>query len=56
MSAKPTIAANPANEGEPEPLPIRRALISVSDKGGVVEFAQGLQALRELDDAALVGD
>ena len=45
MSAKPTIAANPANEGEPEPLPIRRALISVSDKGGVVEFAQGLQAL-----------
>ena len=45
MSAKPTIAANPANEGEPEPLPIRRALISVSDKSGVVEFAQGLQAL-----------
>ncbi|MFN8112060.1 MAG: bifunctional phosphoribosylaminoimidazolecarboxamide formyltransferase/IMP cyclohydrolase [Solirubrobacterales bacterium] len=45
MSSKPTIAANPANEGEPQPLPIRRALISVSDKSGVVEFAQGLQAL-----------
>jgi phosphoribosylaminoimidazolecarboxamide formyltransferase/IMP cyclohydrolase len=45
MSTKPTIAANPANEGEPQPLPIRRALISVSDKSGVVEFAQGLQAL-----------
>ena len=45
MSAEPTIAANPANEGEPQPLPVRRALISVSDKGGVVEFAQGLQAL-----------
>ena len=28
MSAKPTIAANPANETEPQPLPIRRALIS----------------------------
>ena len=45
MSAKPTIEANPANEGEPQPLQIRRALISVSDKSGVVEFAQGLQAL-----------
>jgi len=45
MSAEPTIAAIPANEGEPQPLPIRRALISVSDKSGVVEFAQGLQAL-----------
>jgi len=45
MSAEPTIAANPANEGEPQPLPIRRALLSVSDKSGVVEFAQGLQAL-----------
>ena len=45
MSAKPTIEANPANEGEPQPLQIRRALISVSDKSGIVEFAQGLQAL-----------
>jgi phosphoribosylaminoimidazolecarboxamide formyltransferase/IMP cyclohydrolase len=45
MSTEPTIAANPANEGEPQPLPIRRALISVSDKSGVVEFAQGLRAL-----------
>ncbi len=45
MSTKPTIDANPANEGEPQPLPVRRALISVSDKSGVVEFAQGLQAL-----------
>ncbi|HET6831971.1 MAG TPA: bifunctional phosphoribosylaminoimidazolecarboxamide formyltransferase/IMP cyclohydrolase [Solirubrobacterales bacterium] len=45
MSSEPTIAANPANEAEPQPLPIRRALISVSDKSGVVEFAQGLQAL-----------
>ncbi|KAA0274902.1 MAG: bifunctional phosphoribosylaminoimidazolecarboxamide formyltransferase/IMP cyclohydrolase PurH [Acidobacteria bacterium] len=26
-------------------MPVRRALISVSDKSGVVEFAQGLQAL-----------
>ncbi len=43
--SEPTIAANPANEREPEPLPIKRALISVSDKSGVVEFAQGLQAL-----------
>jgi phosphoribosylaminoimidazolecarboxamide formyltransferase/IMP cyclohydrolase len=45
MSAKPTIAANPANETEPQPLPIRRALISVSDKSGVVDFARGLEAL-----------
>jgi phosphoribosylaminoimidazolecarboxamide formyltransferase / IMP cyclohydrolase len=45
MSAEPTIAANPANEGEPQPLPVRRALISVSDKSGIVEFAEGLQAL-----------
>ena len=45
MSTKPTIAANPANEGEPQPLPIRRALISVSDKSGVVDFARGLEAL-----------
>ncbi|MCB0874685.1 MAG: bifunctional phosphoribosylaminoimidazolecarboxamide formyltransferase/IMP cyclohydrolase [Solirubrobacterales bacterium] len=45
MSSKPTIAANPANEAEPQPLPVRRALISVSDKSGVVEFAQGLQSL-----------
>ena len=45
MSAKPTIAANPANESEPQPLPIRRALISVSDKSGVVDFARGLEAL-----------
>jgi phosphoribosylaminoimidazolecarboxamide formyltransferase/IMP cyclohydrolase len=45
MSAKPTIAANPANETEPQPLPIRRALISVSDKSGVVAFARGLEAL-----------
>ena len=45
MSAKPTIAANPANETEPQPLLIRRALISVSDKSGVVDFARGLEAL-----------
>ena len=45
MSAKPTIAANPANETDPQPLPIRRALISVSDKSGVVDFARGLEAL-----------
>ena len=45
MSSKPTIAANPANESEPQPLPIRRALISVSDKSGVVDFARGLEAL-----------
>src|SRR6188472_2002448 len=45
MSSKPTIAANPANETEPQPLLIRRALISVSDKSGVVDFARGLQAL-----------
>jgi len=45
MSAKPTIAANPANETEPQPLSIRRALISVSDKSGVVDFARGLEAL-----------
>jgi phosphoribosylaminoimidazolecarboxamide formyltransferase/IMP cyclohydrolase len=45
MSPEPTIAANPANEGEPQPLPIRRALISVSDKSGVVEFARGLREL-----------
>jgi phosphoribosylaminoimidazolecarboxamide formyltransferase / IMP cyclohydrolase len=45
MSTKETIAAIPANEREPQPLPVRRALISVSDKSGVVEFAQGLQAL-----------
>jgi len=45
MSARETIAAIPANEREPQPLPIRRALISVADKGGVLEFAQGLQAL-----------
>ncbi len=46
MSAETsTIAANPANEGEPQPVQIRRALISVSDKSGVVEFAQGLQRL-----------
>jgi phosphoribosylaminoimidazolecarboxamide formyltransferase / IMP cyclohydrolase len=45
MSSKPTIAANPANEAEPQPLPVRRALISVSDKSGVVDFARGLEAL-----------
>ena len=45
MSAKPTIAANPANETEPQPLLIRRALISVSDKSGVVDFARGLEEL-----------
>ena len=45
MSSKPTIAANPANESEPQPLPIRRALISVSDKSGVVDFARGLEEL-----------
>ena len=45
MSSKPTIAANPANETEPQPLPIRRALITVSDKSGVVDFARGLEAL-----------
>ena len=45
MSTRETIAANPANEREPQPLAVRRALISVSDKSGVVEFAQGLQGL-----------
>ena len=45
MSVDPTIAANPANESEPEPIRVRRALISVSDKSGVLDFAQGLQAL-----------
>jgi phosphoribosylaminoimidazolecarboxamide formyltransferase/IMP cyclohydrolase len=47
MSADPgdTVAANSANEREPLPIRVRRALISVSDKSGAVEFAQGLQAL-----------
>ncbi len=45
MSVDPTIAANPANESEPEPIRVRRALISVSDKSGVLDFAEGLQAL-----------
>jgi len=45
MSSDGTIAANPAQEAEPAPIRVRRALISVFDKSGVVEFAQGLQAL-----------
>ena len=44
-SSRHSIAANPALEGEPEPLRVRRALLSVFDKGGLVEFAQGLERL-----------
>jgi phosphoribosylaminoimidazolecarboxamide formyltransferase/IMP cyclohydrolase len=45
VSSEETIAANPANEREPKPTKVKRALISVSDKSGLVDFAQGLQAL-----------
>ena len=45
MSQDGTIAANPALEREPEPLKVRRALLSVSDKSGLVDFAVGLQRL-----------
>ena len=40
-----SIAANPALEGEPAPLRVRRALLSVSDKSGLVDFARGLERL-----------
>ena len=45
MSGNGSIAANPALEGEPGPLKVRRALLSVSDKSGLVDFAIGLQKL-----------
>ncbi len=45
MNTDGTIAANPADETEPRPIKVKRALISVFDKSGVVEFAQGLQAM-----------
>ncbi|MBA2523170.1 MAG: bifunctional phosphoribosylaminoimidazolecarboxamide formyltransferase/IMP cyclohydrolase [Solirubrobacterales bacterium] len=45
MSTDPTVAANPALAGEPVPVRVGRALISVSDKSGVVEFAAGLERL-----------
>ncbi len=45
MNTDGTIAANPAQEADPAPVRIKRALISVFDKSGVVEFAQGLQAM-----------
>ena len=34
----------PANETPADITPVRRALISVSDKTGIVEFAQALNA------------
>jgi phosphoribosylaminoimidazolecarboxamide formyltransferase/IMP cyclohydrolase len=40
-----SVAANPALESEAQPLRVRRALLSVFDKGGLVDFARGLQAL-----------
>ena len=45
MSGDGSLAANPALEGEPAPLRIRRALLSVSDKGGLLDFARGLERL-----------
>ena len=45
MSGDGTIAANPVLETEPGPLKIRRALLSVSDKSGLADFAVGLQRL-----------
>jgi phosphoribosylaminoimidazolecarboxamide formyltransferase / IMP cyclohydrolase len=38
MSSQPSVASSP----RPNRLPIRRALLSVSDKSGVLEFAQAL--------------
>jgi phosphoribosylaminoimidazolecarboxamide formyltransferase/IMP cyclohydrolase len=40
-----SVAANPALEGEPQPVRVRRALLSVFDKSGLVDFARGLEAL-----------
>jgi phosphoribosylaminoimidazolecarboxamide formyltransferase/IMP cyclohydrolase len=40
-----SVAANPALEGEAPPVRVRRALLSVFDKGGLVDFARGLEAL-----------
>jgi phosphoribosylaminoimidazolecarboxamide formyltransferase/IMP cyclohydrolase len=45
MSADPIPAGGSAPAGEQPPTRIRRALISVSDKEGIVEFAQGLSRL-----------
>ncbi len=46
-SEQPTAASVPAamNGTTPVARPVRRALISVSDKGGVVDFARGLERL-----------
>ncbi len=40
-----SVAANPALDGEAQPVRVRRALLSVFDKGGLVDFAKGLEAL-----------
>ncbi len=45
MSGDGTVAALAALEGEMGPLKVRRALLSVSDKGGLVDFAKGLVGL-----------
>ena len=45
MSGGGSVEALAALEGEPEPLKVRRALLSASDKSGLVDFAIGLQRL-----------
>ncbi len=45
MSGDGSVEALAALEGEPGPLKVRRALLSASDKSGLVDFAVGLQRL-----------
>ena len=45
MSGGGEVEGLAALEGEPGPLKVRRALLSVSDKSGLVDFAIGLQKL-----------